>query len=316
MKIRIGYIFVIITTLIWGINPTMFKSLSGFSSSNVQNFFRTLMASIILYIYAKCFEEKKQENSKVHSIKDYLLPGIVFYAFAQLYIFGISISKANIASFIMSGLGPVITIVILALFIKEERNLTKDIWVNTSIAIGFIGALLVMLNFSGSVKYGLDFGAFIVLLGAIFWAIYTTLIRKYFSDVSPIIFCRNIIMMNCLFFFVTILCTGELFKIGGFTLLQIGMLLLAGVIADAFSNITFFLGVTKVSAIKANIIFLLAPIISLAVTRATLNESLTTQQFIGCMLTLLASILLSVKEFKKKNKTQEESPLKEVRIEN
>jgi len=303
MKNRIGYIFVAITTLIWGINPTMFKSLSGFASPNVQNFFRMLMASIFLYIYAKCFEEKKKEI-KVHSIKDYILPGVVCYAFAQFYIFGISLSKANIASFIMSGLGPVITIIILALFIKEERKHTKDFWVKTSIVIGFIGAVLVMLNFSGGIQYGLDFGAFMVLLGAIFWAIYTMLIRKYFSDVSPIIFCRNIIIMNCLFFFVTIIFTGELFQLGNLTLLQIGLLLLAGIIADAFANITFFLGITKVSAIKANVIFLLAPIISLVVARITLNESLTLQQFIGCMLTLLASILLTANEFRKRFKTQ------------
>lgn len=303
MKNKIGYVFVAITTLIWGTNPTMFKSLSGFASTNVQNFFRTLMASIILYIYAKFFVKEKKE-SKVHSIKEYILPGIVFYAFAQLYIFGISISKANIASFIMSGLGPVITIVILAIFILEERRQTKDLWVITSIIIGFTGAILVMLNFSGGVKYGLDFGAFVVLLGAVCWSIYTMLIRKYFSDVSSIIFCRNILIMSCIFFFITILFTGELYQIGKLTLLQISLLLLAGVIADALSNITFFVGVTRVSAIKANIIFLLAPIISLVVTRTTLNENLTSQQFVGCMLTLLASVLLTANEFRKKLKTE------------
>ncbi|MGE5328348.1 MAG: EamA family transporter, partial [Deltaproteobacteria bacterium] len=98
--------------------------------------------------------------------------------------------------------------------------------------------------------------------------------------------------------------TGELYQIGKLTLLQISLLLLAGVIADALSNITFFVGVTRVSAIKANIIFLLAPIISLVVTRTTLNENLTSQQFVGCMLTLLASVLLTANEFRKKLKTE------------
>ena len=298
LKSKVGYIYILLTTFIFGINPIIFKSLSGFTSSNIQNFFRTLVAGIVLWMYSKYLKKTDKTSTKI-GLLSFIPPALIFYLFVQLYITGISLSKANLSSFIMSGLGPIITIIVLGLFIAEERKQLKNTYVKASIIIGLTGAVLVMLNLKQGLNFTLDFGLFLVFLGAVAWALYAMLIRKYFSQVNPIIFCRNVIGLNAMFFFFTIIITKEIFLLNTLSVKLILGLIAAGLIADAISNITFFLGMTKVSAINANIILLLAPVISLIVSKITLNESLAQQQLIGCLMTLLASFLLIFVEIKK-----------------
>lgn len=300
MKNRIGYLYIAITALLFGSSPVIFKLLSGFTSSNVQNFFRTLVASILLTLYTKitlCNQISNTEPAKKVGFKQFIIPALLFYGFIQLYILGIQLSKANLSSFIMNGLGPVINIIVLSIFIVEERVHLKNKFIGVAIIFGLIGAAMTMLNSNNISKISIDAGLVLVVFASIFWALYATYFKKYISAISPIICLRNIMLLSCGFFFITIIFTEEIFSLPSFSINLVVSLIVAGFLLDVLANVTFFAGMAKISGVKASAFLLSVPIITLFISGIALKETLTLQQFLGGMLTLSGNALLIYSEF-------------------
>jgi drug/metabolite transporter (DMT)-like permease len=283
------------------VNPIAAKIFSSQVSANVQNFFRLSTAAIVLTIIAAL--QGKREGNNDSSVKltpfVFVLPALAMYGFAELFISGIGLSKANISSFVNAGLGPIISIVVLATFIAEERKFLKNFYVWIAIITGLIGSALVMLNFQNGSNLSIDMGIVLVIISSFSWAGYTTIAKKYFSNFPPIIFLRNVIITTSLLFLLTIIFTKEIFLVTKVNMYILAGMIATGVLSDALTNITFFLGIKKIPAVKANILILIVPIITIITSWIVLHEPITLQQLTGCIIVFSANILLVYKDFKK-----------------
>jgi len=213
----------------------------------------------------------------------------MFYLYEQFWLNGIKLSQANLSSFVISNIAPILTMTFIGIFIKEERKHLKSKYRVISIFLAFISSMLVVVNFSELSVDALDLGLILVIIAALFWGLYTLGIKKFFQESDPLEFCMNTNLLVALYFLITIICVDE-FKL----LLQINFktifaLIIVGLIADAFSNITFFKSITMLSAVKANIIFIFTPIVTLLVSALVLKEGMNMQQIIGSGLALIAS---------------------------
>jgi drug/metabolite transporter (DMT)-like permease len=293
MTRKLGYLCIAITTLIWAVNPVVFKSLSYYTTENIQNFVRFLTAYIILSIYAKFFiqgKEKANDYKRV-SVWNFVVPGFLLYITNEFFITGITLSKANISAFVMEGIGPIITIIVFSLFIIEERKALKNRYVQAAILAALIGSFLVMVNLKTSLSTSFDIGAFLVLIGAILWSFFSLVVKKDFKGFPAVIFLRNSMGIGTILFFITIIFTKEIFVLYGVNFYILLNMMFPGVLAF-ISSIAFYKGIIAVPAINANLIFLLGPIITVLISKLILNEMLTVQQVIGCSLVFIANVLL------------------------
>jgi drug/metabolite transporter (DMT)-like permease len=124
----------------------------------------------------------------------------------------------------------------------------------------------------------IDLGLSLVFIATIFWGIYTTLIKIHFDKFDSMVFMRNIVIIVEVLLLITVFVTGEITQITSIDISTIIGLFAMALVADVISNITFFIGITNLSPIKANVIFLFAPVIALIASNIVLNESLTLYQ--------------------------------------
>lgn len=299
MTKRMGYLCIIVTTFIWAIIPVIFKALSNYTSNNIQNFVKFLVNFILLSIFAKLFvkEDERIEVNNNFSIWHFIFPALLIYLNNVFYIAGIAKSKANVASFIMEGIGPIITIIVFSLFIVEERKMIKKWYAKASILVALIGTSFVMVDYKTSSLISFDIGAFMVLIGAVIWSFFSLIVKKDFINYSAVIFSRNTTGICTMLFLITIIFTGEIFILPGINIYLFLGMILAGMVISV-SSITFYKGIVAVPAVNANLIFLLGPIITVFISKFTLNETMTFQQIIGCILVLSANVLLLCLDFK------------------
>lgn len=294
-KNNIGYIFISLTMFIYAINPIVFKYLTGETTVNMQNFLRSATAALTLFIYSLFIKPNQQTESvkekKLH-FKHYLIPGFLYYISAQFVLNGISLSKANLSAFIMAGLGPVILIIFVSLLIKEERNYLKNKIIQFALLFGFIGTVLILIKFTGNEPISVDKGALIVLTGTTIWSFYIAFTRKFYSNVSIIIYLRNVLTVNTLLFFVTIIITKEIYLFKQFNIFLALGIMFSGFLADGAANILFLKGIDLISAVKANVFLLFAPVLSIIFAKLFLNENMTVIQIIGSGIVLSANIFL------------------------
>ncbi len=176
-------LLMVLTIIIWALNFSALKlSIPYFSSPHVYNFLRLLVSTFILFIALRL-----REGSVRVSGPDLLRLTVVGvmgnFLYQALFIRGLGLTSASNASFILATTP--IMVALLSMFLKHDR-LHWPSWLG--IVISFGGLYLIITRQSGALSLGgLSIrGDLMVLVGNIFWTLYTVFSKPLLNRISPL----------------------------------------------------------------------------------------------------------------------------------
>ena len=299
-EIKKGYILMLITVIIWGLDNVLIKNiLNNDIPSNILTYLRFIFTTTIVSIILKI--KKENYNKEIINTKyknTILIMAILLSLFYLLQVNGINMTKAVISEFIG---GTMTTIVILAIFIKSERKQILNKYTLIALIIAIIGTFYTAL---GDIRFGLDFGVVLIIIADIFWGLYMMTYLKIDTNISAMRVNRDIGIISILIYTVILTVTnqfGEIFNLGIINLLRIAF---AAVLIDVGSIITYYVAIRIISGVKCSILTLASPIISFTLSYLWLGERIALMQYIGCILLFASSILLVIKDITSNTKRE------------
>ena len=290
MKLLKGYIFAILSAVIYGLMPLMATHIyaDGVNAMTLV-LLRNLLALPALAILAFC----QQKTLKV-PVKS--LGGTVFLA-----AFGCCITPVLLFSaynYIPSGtvttihfVYPAVVVLIGILFLKKKAQLGTIL--SLALCVGGIALFY---------KPGADFhwgGAGIALLSGVTFAVYVVLLPVLrHKDVTGFLFTFYVALCSAVMMAVVCFATGQLALPQSLTGWGLCTLFALGVTCGAvvlFQQGTFLIGPEK-----ASILSTFEPITSVVVGVAFMEEVIGFRDYLGIVLVLAASVLIAVMDMKKK----------------
>ena len=293
---NINYIKLILIQIMWA--GTFVAS--EIALTNVSPLFLATLRFILTFLIFSIFLYKKCNFSKI-STKDYvylfLMGFFGIFAYTILLHYGLKFSNSSYAALIIPIIQPIFTTFITVIVLKEFLDLNSKI----SIAIGFIGALLIVSSNLLINNIDAFIGTILIILSALTFSIYSVFSRFLSNNISS----SEITLIST--FFGTLILTTMFLVIEGETinnieidnnfLLSLGYLVIfATVIPYIWWNQT----IKEIGSITTGNFTILMPPIALFFSFVLLNHTVSLIQLIGGIISFLSLLmLLRVKNEKK-----------------
>lgn len=246
------------------------------------NCVRNLIGAVTLYTVITFFREKHEKHNSRETIVGGILCGIVLMIAGNLQQIGIQYTTVGKAGFI-TALYVVIVPCFAMLFGKKT---TLQVWF--CILVALIGFYLLSGNQDASVTYG----DILILICAFFYAIHILVIDYYVPKADPV-------QMSCIQFFVAgILSLGPslLFEHPSFSSILDARypLLYAGVLSSGVAYTFQMIGQKNADPTIATLLLSLESVFSALLGFLILNQRLSFQEIIGCILIFIATIFSQI----------------------
>lgn len=302
-EIKKGYILMLITVIIWGLDNVLIKNLlNNAIPSNILTYIRFIFTTTIVGVILKIKKENyNKEIINTNYKSTVIIMAILLSLFYLLQVNGIKMTKAVISEFIGGTMTTISTIVILAIFIKSERKQILNKYTLIALIISIIGTFFTAL---GDISFGLDFGVVLIIIADIFWGLYMMTYMKIDTNISAMRVNRDLGIISILIYTVILLVTkqfGEIFNLGIINILKIAF---ASVLIDVGTIITYYVAIRIISGVKCSILTLASPIISFTLSYLWLGERIALMQYVGCILLFASSILLVIKDISNNSKIE------------
>ncbi len=273
------------TVLFWGTSFPAIKYLMGVISEYTYTWMRGFLSLVFLSPYVLWFLRNKTIGRKC--VYGGLLAGVFYSLGLWLQAWGTRYTTASNSAFI-TGLNVLFVHVITAtVYKKYSKNLALSLLLSVS------GLYLLTMPSDGAI--GSRVGDFLVLLGAVMWALQILAVDKY-SDCDPFIFVFFMFMPTLLFIIPDILnntCVLILQRLDAlFLLIYLALICNIG----AFSLQVY--GQKKIRPEVTAIVFLLEPVFASMFSYLTLGETMSFNQLIGAVLILLSMYTASKHMYK------------------
>ena len=171
----------LLTAAIWGFafvaQRVGMQHVGAFTFNGVRFALGSLSLLPVIYFFGKrSKEENKQEADINTTIKSGIIAGSVLFIAASLQQIGLIYTTAGKAGFITSLY--IVLVPILGIFLKQKTHITT--WFGALVAVA--GLYFLSINES----FTIEFGDFLEIIGAFFWAIHIQLIDKFVKNVNAI----------------------------------------------------------------------------------------------------------------------------------
>jgi len=271
-------LLLLLSAMIWGLAFVAQRAGMQFIGPFTYNAIRFALGGLFLIPFVR----KKSETNLIYkkNLKPGIILGIVLFIGSSFQQFGVVYTTAGNAGFI-TGLY-VILVPIIGLIFSRKTGLGT--WIGAFLAV--IGMYLL----SSSDNMSMNFGNLLVLISSFFWAIHVLLIDKFTKNFEPL-------FLACIQFFVTsILCFTSMLifekPVISNILLAIIPLLYGGFISVGIGFTLQLIAQKKAHPTHAAIILSLEAVFAVLGGIIILNETLSSNTFIGCFL-MLSGMLLS-----------------------
>jgi drug/metabolite transporter (DMT)-like permease len=195
---------------------------------------------------------------------------------------------------------PVFVVLIMCIVFRE-RLLWSTI---VSVFLAFAGVIVLNINPEGIAFNGI--GLTVVLLSALFYALYIIIIQKFCANMPSSVLTFYALGFGSLFFLAECLLQGDSLAIPS---LFIGIeLIIFALVTTIISSITLALAIQYIGPTKTSILGALEPVVAVVVSVMFLHELLTLTLIIGIILIITAVVLLIIYNDKTKAPLSGKSP--------
>lgn len=278
---------VILSPIIWGINPTAMKIANRYLTATTTTFFRLFIALIIMTTAAVISRNLTKENI-ITVLKDTKFMMLYFTIFQFFFGLGISMLPASISS-VVFGMFPVVMVLITTLLGYEKANIKIII----SILLSVIGVSIIIFSGNTSEINSISkAGVIFILLAEVGYAFFTIQSKQVSKKHPPIAVTAASIFVTTLVFLI--LSFNNLMTI---TITELPSeawlaLLFCGAFAIGFANMVWIWGAKYLKSNTQALYSNVSPIAGIITGFIVLDERITLMQSIGTLI-IFTSILLS-----------------------
>lgn len=288
----VGVLATVGALLFWSIGPIFIKYLTGHFDAWTQNFYRYLVACLVLLPVLVVARHRGNLDSSVW--RRALLPALLNVAMqcgwaSSLYHvnpgFMVLLTKSSV----------VWTAMLSFMLFEDERPLVRcpAFWIGVLLAFaGLVGVTLARPDFSVA---GTGLGVTLVLGTSLLWAAYTVSARAAFRHINSV----HGFAVICVY---TVIGLGAIMRVVSrrFTELPVQpvvwmALAVSGVLPIAVGHALYYAGMKRIGATVASLILLASPAIVLAISSVRFGERLVLRQWpwagvllAGCVCAILA----------------------------
>jgi drug/metabolite transporter (DMT)-like permease len=279
-------LLLLLTSLLWGGNFVVGKSLVGHASPMTLTILRWGIAIIFLFPIVWWKEKKLLPPRK--AIIPLIIMGITGVVLFNLFQF-LALEKTSASNVgLISTLNTISIAVFSSIFLKERINLLQIF----SILLSFVGVILVLSKGEISLLLSMKFntGDLWMIIAVCIWGIYSVCSRWATKVISP--------MMSTLYSGIFGLLIIIPFNLNDFTLTKINgafisSILYTGIVSTVLCMVFWNIGVQKLGATSAGIFLNFNPIFTMILAFFLLNEKMTWIQGLGSIIVILGSFLFT-----------------------
>lgn len=276
-----GYVFIMLTAVIFSTMEISGKMLAGEIDSFQLTFLRFLIGGLMLLPFAVRDIRAKNLILKKDDYVYFVITGLLCVPLSMAFLqLAVVYTKASLAALIFST-NAVLTVPFAYLILKESVNKKMCI----SILISIIGLLFILNPFGMTVNLkGLMFG----ILSALTFSLYTVITKKRIGKYGGYVF-------NFMTFIIgdaILLLMLVLFKmpiIHGVTSSNIIVILYMGIVVTGLGYIFYLGAIKETSAVASSAVFLIKPALAPVLSLLFLGETLSPNAIVGILLILAGS---------------------------
>jgi drug/metabolite transporter (DMT)-like permease len=287
MDVPIFYmLLLLLTSLIWGGNFVVGKTLVGHASPMTLTTLRWAIA--ILFLLPLVMWKEKKFFPPRKAILPLIMMGITGVALFNLFQFWAleRTSATNVG--LISTLNAISIAMFSSIFLKERLNILQLF----SMLLSFLGVVLVLTKGDMNLLFSLEFnvGDVFMLIAVCIWGLYSVCSRWATKTVSPIMATFYSGVFGLLFLIP--------FNLTDFTVSNVDTafvvsILYTGVISTVLCMIFWNIGVQKIGAITAGIFLNFNPIFTAILAFFILDEKLSWIQGIGSVIVIIGCYLFT-----------------------
>lgn len=281
-------IFMLLAILCWAINFSFIKialrEFSPMAFNGIRLFFASLILIIALFVKGEGFSLAKSDIPKI-----LFLAIIGNTAFQLLFIQGLNWTTASNTSVIMA-MTPVF-VAMLSVLLKQE----KIHWAGwLGIVISFIGFYFIITKQVGTFHFSWEEmrGDLMILIGNLFWAIYTVFSKPFLEKISPLKWTSITLAAGTVFYLP--FAASDIVRIqwSEISFQAWAALIYSSLFAIAICYVIWYASVRRVGNSKTAIYGYLSPIFTILFAYLLLSERITLLQ-IGGALIIFAGVYLT-----------------------
>lgn len=276
----IGHIIALITIFIWGTTFISTKIILKELTPVEILFYRFLIAYFVLIIIYPKFH-------KIKSLKEELLflslglSGVTLYFFVENTALKYTLAS-NVG--LLLSTAPIFT-ALLAHFFTEDEKFKKNLFIGFVVAM--LGIFLVIFNGKFVLKLN-PIGDILALMAAIFWAVYSILLKKVSKEYNHIYVVRKTFFYGLLANIPMAFMLGSDLKVANSISLSLVLnVTFLGLGASAMCFVFWNKAVSVLGVIKSNNYIYLIPLITMITSVIVLHEKVNGIMVGGCLLILL-----------------------------
>lgn len=284
-----GYIFALITILIWGSSFVVTKLLLEYISPTQILFMRFLLAIIFLIMIHPTLHLRWTFKSE----KYFIISGLFL---ASYFIFennSLQHTYASNVSLIIATI-PLLTTVVAFLIFKEGSIKVVNV---VGLIVSYLGVVLIVVDGKETVNLNI-LGDMLAFLAALSFSFYTIFLNKT-SSLHIIVKTRRVFTYVLLIVLVYSLITNQ--KVITSTLnyhIVLGIIFL-GIVSSSLAFVLFNKAAHILGAVKANNFTYLNPVVTVVVSIIVLHEGITLFKVIGGII-VICGIVISEKNINRK----------------
>ncbi len=280
-------LFMLLAVLIWAFNFSVVKiALKEFTPGSF-NGPRLTIASLLLLLFLRL-----KEGSVAPPRGDFLrllvlgVVGNTFYQF--LFINGIHRTSASTTSLILT-MTPILIALLSAVFIRERIH-----WVGwLGILTSFFGLYFVVFENSAGISLGEKVlsGNLMILVGNLFWAIYTVFSKPLLERMSALRLATLTLSFGTLFYLPLTVREIAALDWGSLSARSWAALAFSAVFAIALSYVIWYSSVKRVGNTKTGIYSNITPVLTVFFAQLFLGERIGLTKVIGALVIILGFYL-------------------------
>lgn len=282
----------LLTAAIWGFafvaQRVGMQHVGAFTFNGVRFALGSLSLLPVIYFFSKKTKEENKEEADIKTtIKSGIIAGSVLFIAASLQQVGLIYTTAGKAGFITSLY--IVLVPILGIFLKQKTHITT--WIGALIAVA--GLYFLSINESLTI----EFGDFLEIIGAFFWAIHIQLIDKFVKNVDAIKL-SSIQFATCSIFSLITAFIFEDINITGISNALIPILY-GGIMSAGVAYTLQAVGQKHAKPSHAAIALSMEAVFAAIGGIIILSESLPLKGYLGCALMMVGMLITQIENFGK-----------------
>lgn len=275
--------------IIWGSNFIYMKMAAVYLDPMQVTFYRVVFGLLPVLIYAIYKKALKLEDLKysIHFFMMSLLAAVIYY---YGFVKGSSLLLSGIAG-ALSGLIPVFSFLLAALFLKEEKITKIAIF---GLLLGFLGVVIISGVFSENLKSTNIEGSLAIIVGALSVGASFIYAKKFIMplNLNPAALTTYQLSFALLIMLIIVDYEG-INDIWQDTHSSLGMVLGLGIFGTGFAYIMYYYAIKKFGALLASSITYLPPVVALVIGFFIVGEEIKTSDFFATALIFLGVFLIN-----------------------